>query len=182
MRGPEHTRPQIAGACRDYGESTVSASSKRTTEFAQPRLSRSQKKGVFRGEFLQICSPLLAVVLWVPHVLLVPISLSPWARHWTLQKPPLLKPPFLGNQVPEFEQGQTVVVVASDGVQIWVCLFLYGRSWGSRGNDRPFRNKHTQICTPPPPFDPTQTGLRKFGCGFGARWPAWEFSSYTSNS
>ena len=27
-------------------------------------------------------------------------------------------------------------------VQIWVCLFLHGRSWGCRGSDRPYRNKH----------------------------------------
>ena len=38
--------------------------------------------------------------------------------------------------------------VPSEGVQIWVCLFLYGQSLLGHPHDRPKRNKHTQICTP----------------------------------
>ena len=45
-----------------------------------------------------------------------------------------------------FEQIQRVVV-PSEGVQIWVCLFLYGRSFPRHPHDRPDRGKHTQICT-----------------------------------
>ena len=58
-----------------------------------------------KGFFWQKCTPLLAVALWVPNVLLGPISLGtfsfplPW--DWTLQKPSLLKPPFLGSCVPD---------------------------------------------------------------------------------
>ena len=37
---------------------------------------RNQEKGVLRGGFLQTCTPLLAVALWVPNVLLGPISLG----------------------------------------------------------------------------------------------------------
>ena len=46
-----------------------------------------------------------------------------------------------------FEQGQRAVA-PSEGVQIWACLFLYGRSLPWHPHDRPSRNKHTQICTP----------------------------------
>ena len=37
---------------------------------------RNQEKGVFRRFFFEKCTPLLAVVLWVPSVLLGPLSLS----------------------------------------------------------------------------------------------------------
>ena len=45
------------------------------------------------------------------------------------------------------EQGQSAVV-PSEGAQIWVCLFRKGRSLPRHPHDRPFWNKHTQICTP----------------------------------
>ena len=58
-----------------------------------------------------------------------------------------------------FEWGQSAVV-PSEGVEIWVCLFLHGRSWGCRGTDRPYRNKHsvTQICPPTTALWPYSNG------------------------
>ena len=67
-------------------------------------------------------------------------------------------------------------VVPSEGLQIWVCLFLYGQSLRRHPHDWPYRNKHTQICTPRwerPPFDPTQTGAVQIRVGL-------EFVDYPS--
>ena len=58
--------------------------------------------------------------------------------------------------------------VPSEGVQIWVFLFLSGRSLPRHPHDRPYYiiGANTPKCVPlrwgRPPFDPTQTGLCKF--------------------
>ena len=82
----------------------------------------------------------------------------------------------ISKNPPEFAQprlsrvkGQ---VVPSDGVRIWVCLFLHGRSLPQHPHDRPYRNKHTQNCTPSLGTTAPLTLLKR-GCadsgGFGAR-------------
>ena len=59
---------------------------------------------------------------------------------------------WLPTNPPEFAQPRLSRVKRRSsparGVQIWVCLFLYGRSLPRHPHDRPYRNKHTQICTP----------------------------------
>ena len=58
------------------------------------------------------------------------------------------------------------------GTNMVVRLFLYGRSWGCLVMTGHI-GTNTPKFVPPrwgrPPFDPTQTGLCKFGRGFGAR-------------
>ena len=83
------------------------------------------------------------------------------------------------------------------GVNIWVCLFLYGRSLPRHLHDRPYRRKHTQICTPSlgttAPWPPAQTGplttltslnkeVRPFFLGDNSIWSCPSVSSVSDYS
>ena len=73
----------------------------------------------------------------------IPIPIGNYSGMHQVQRAP---------NTPEFAQpclsrSKLRAVVPSEGVQIWVCLFLYGRSLPQNPHDRPYRNEHTQICT-----------------------------------
>ena len=75
----------------------------RAENFTDPRIFliiRNQEKGVFRRGFLQsvhlswLWRSGCQMHCWGQYP---SYFLLPWPWHWTLQKPPLLKPPFLGS-------------------------------------------------------------------------------------
>ena len=108
--------------------------------FFKPFFLSNQK--LFEGNFvLQMCRP---------EVSCFALTGLRWSvRTWFNQETRALSASSKATRIctAPFEYGQTAVV-PSEGVQIWVCLFLYGRSLPRHPHDQPHRNKHTQICTP----------------------------------
>ena len=115
--------------------------------------------------------PLFAVALWVPNVyiLLGPMFLGilfSWAWHWMLQKPPFLKPPFLGSW-------QTLVLKALPREEGTWCTLRKWTQLSVRDACGSWQERRLHITIAVFPLPVHKCSGNGLWCGLIWRWECW---------